>query len=182
MKRMFLVTVLLCAAASVAQAQAQDRRFAVWSGGSGPRLGVQITMLTDELRGHFGAQKDAGVLVGKIDPDGEAAAAGVRVGDVLVSIGGTSIDDASDVRHALSQKKEGETLPMVVVRDRKPVTLAVKVPKSEPLPGPSMRGFPSPEEFGFELPDREGMKLFKLDDLDKRLEAIEDRLKKLEAR
>jgi predicted metalloprotease with PDZ domain len=175
MKRMWLlVAVLLVGVAGSARAENFERRFTM---GGGPRMGVQVTLLTEELRAHFGAQKDAGVLVGKIEPGSAAEKAGVRVGDVIVTVGGTTVGDASDVREALSAAKEGETLPITVVRERKPLTLAVKVPKAEPAGGyltaPDGAELDFPREFG---PRR----MFKVDDLGKRLEDIEQRLRKLE--
>jgi membrane-associated protease RseP (regulator of RpoE activity) len=167
MKKLAIIALLLCAAT----AGAQERRYAYFGGG-GPRLGVQVTPLTEELRTYFGAQKDAGVLVGKVEAGSTAAQAGLKVGDVLVSVGGIQVDDAGDVRRALGERKEGDTVPVTVVRERRPVTLAARVGKSEPAP----EGFTPPE--GFELP--EGLRMFKLDELEKRLQSIEDRLQKIE--
>jgi membrane-associated protease RseP (regulator of RpoE activity) len=177
MNRLFLALALVCA--GTVTARAESRRFSYSTSLGGPRLGVQVTLLTEELRGYFGAQKDAGILVGKVEPGSAAEKAGVRVGDVLVTLGGATIDDAGDVRQALGDAKEGDTMPLTVVRDHKPVTLAVKVPKAEP----AAEGFTLPDGMdgmqGFDFP-REGMKIFKMSDMDKRLDAIEERLKKLE--
>lgn len=131
--------------------------------------------LTEELRTHFGAQADRGVLIGKVEPGSAAAGAGIRVADVLVTVGGTAVAEASDVRRALGEKKEGEMVPVVVVRERKPLTLAVKVPKAEPAPFGKREGLD-----GFDLP-RSGMRMFNLDEVEKRLDDIERRLGKLEA-
>jgi membrane-associated protease RseP (regulator of RpoE activity) len=165
-----MVALLLCAAT----AGAEEKRFAYFGGG--PRLGVQVTPLTEELRSYFGAQKDAGMLVGKVDPGGTAAQAGLRVGDVLVSVGGTLVDDAGDVRRALGERKEGDTVPVTVVRERKPLTLAARVGKAEPAP----EGFGPPDGMGFDLPREGMMKMFHLGELEKRLQAIEERLQKIE--
>ena len=178
MKRMMLVMALL--AGSATAARAETRSWTMVSGG-GPRLGVQVTELTDELRTFFGAQKDAGLLVGKIEAGSAAEKAGLRVGDVLVSVGGVTVDDASDVRRALGDHKEGDTVPVTVVRERKPITLAARVPKAEPMP----EGFPSPgmgDMGGLDGFPRDGVRVLKLGDLDQRLEAIEKRLKELEQR
>jgi membrane-associated protease RseP (regulator of RpoE activity) len=160
-------------------ASAQDRRFTTMAGG-GPRLGVMVTELTEELRTHFGAPKESGVLIGKVEPGGAAAAAGIRVGDVLVDLGGAQVGGAWDVRRALGEKKEGEMVPATVIRERKPITLAVKVPK--PTPGaPGLEGM-TPPGFDFDAPGG-GMRMFRFPDvaeIEKRLDDIEQRLRKLE--
>jgi membrane-associated protease RseP (regulator of RpoE activity) len=62
-------------------------------------LGVQLVELTPELREHYGATAEHGVLVGKVEPGSPAEAAGLRVGDVIVALDGESIDGSWDVRH-----------------------------------------------------------------------------------
>src|SRR5262245_50302044 len=54
-------------------------------------LGVGLTDLTPELRTHFGAPEDAGVMVSKVEPGSPADKAGIKVGDVLASIDGKEV-------------------------------------------------------------------------------------------
>jgi S1-C subfamily serine protease len=84
------------------------------SNGSHQRLGIMVMSLNTELRTHFGASADRGVL---------AAKAGVRVGDVLVAVRGEPVRDAGDVMSALSATKQGDSIKIDVVRDKKPMTL-----------------------------------------------------------
>ena len=69
----------------------------------GPRrfIGVQLITLTPELRRHFGVPDDRGVMVSKVIEDTPAAAAGIEVGDVLVTADGSPIDTAGDVSKVL---------------------------------------------------------------------------------
>lgn len=183
MKKLTLFSLLVVGLAAVATpASAQERRYSYVTGPGGPRLGVQVIELTEELRAFFGAQKDAGVLVAKVEPGSAGAAAGIRVGDVLVTVGGTTVDQAWDVRRALREKKEGDTIPATVIRERKPVTLAVRVPKAEPGPVAGPEGFIPPEGMGFSMPPGMpgGMRMWNLGDIEKRLDEIEKRLDKLE--
>lgn len=55
-------------------------------------LGAQVHDLSPELRIHFGAPEDAGVLVSKIDPGGPAATAGLQTGDVLTAMDGAAVE------------------------------------------------------------------------------------------
>jgi S1-C subfamily serine protease len=82
-----------------------------------PRLGVQVIGLTTELRAHFGAATDRGVLVGRVEPGSAAARGGILVGDVIVAVDGVPVADAADVRAALVGKKAGAKVDVDVVRD-----------------------------------------------------------------
>jgi len=87
------------------------------------RLGVMVMGLTPELRKHLGATEDRGVLVAHVEPDTPAARAGIAVGDVIVTVRGRAIADAADVLTALSDVTNGQSVPLEVVRDKKPLSL-----------------------------------------------------------
>lgn len=97
-----------------------------WSASSqGARLGVMVMSMTPELRTYFGGPNANGVLVAKVEPDSAAAKAGIKVGDVLVQVKGNAIDEASDVISALAESKQGESVRVELVRDKKPLALEV---------------------------------------------------------
>jgi len=107
------------------------------------RLGVMVIGLTPELRKHFGAPDDRGVMIGRLEPKSAAAAAGLAVGDILTEVKGDKVDSAADVLSILSRSKKGETVNLSLVRDRKPLTLSAKMLND---PGPTMSmepGWPS---------------------------------------
>ena len=95
-----------------------------------PRLGVQLTDTTPELREHLGGSRDAGVLVGKVIDDSAAEEAGVEVGDLIVAVGGDEIGSTGDLRRALSQR-EGETFNIEVIRKGRSRTLSVTIEEQE---------------------------------------------------
>src|SRR4051794_19560494 len=72
------------------------------------RLGVMVMSLTPELRKHFGAADDRGVLVAHVAPGTPAAAAGITVGDVIVTVRGHAIGAAADVLTALDDVSRGQ--------------------------------------------------------------------------
>ena len=63
-----------------------------------------------------GEQKIGGLLVEASMPDGPAAKAGIKKGDVVVSIGGHATPDTDALRKALKGKRPGQTLEVKVQR------------------------------------------------------------------
>jgi Tol biopolymer transport system component len=66
-----------------------------------------------------------GVLLAGTRPGGPADKAGLRRGDVLVELAGTSIRDVNDFMYVLRRVKPGQTSTAVVVRDGRRVTFEV---------------------------------------------------------
>ena len=97
------------------------------------RLGVMVMSLTPELRKHFGASEDRGVLVAHVEPGTPAAAAGIAVGDVIVEVHGKAIDHASDVLSALAGVTKGQSATIQLVRDGKPRSLQATL-ADDPIP------------------------------------------------
>ncbi len=95
-----------------------------WGSLSGPRLGAQVQPLTDELRAFFGAKAGEGVLVAKVTKGSAAARAGLRVGDVVVSIDGKSVGDLGDIWDALASKKGGAKVAVGILRNKRRKTLS----------------------------------------------------------
>jgi membrane-associated protease RseP (regulator of RpoE activity) len=87
-----------------------------WSTSKG-RLGVTVIGLTPELRKHFGAPEDRGVIVARVDPGTPAAKAGLVVGDVIIAVHGKKVDGAPDVLSALTVVGKGEHTKIELVRD-----------------------------------------------------------------
>ena len=61
-------------------------------------LGVSIQDLTPAMAEAFGVPEAGGAVIGDVSPDGPAAEAGVRRGDVIVGIDGQPVQDARDLR------------------------------------------------------------------------------------
>ena len=83
-------------------------------------LGVHVVELTEDLRRHFGAPADEGVLVSRIVEDSPAERAGVAVGDVLVSANGGSVRNAWDLKRRIATLSGGDTVEVHVVRGGRP--------------------------------------------------------------
>jgi serine protease Do len=80
------------------QADAGNRE--TGSDGGAPHVGLRLAP-ANEVAGSGGK----GVVVTAVDPDGTAAEHGFQSGDVIVDVGGKTVDNAGDVRKALSDAK-----------------------------------------------------------------------------
>jgi membrane-associated protease RseP (regulator of RpoE activity) len=161
--------------------------------GRGGFLGVRLVGITGELRTHYGASKDAGVLVGEVESGSPAERAGIEVGDVITSVDGRSVDSTRDVSRAVGRKKGGETVEVELVRGRSPrkVTVTLDERKSRErtidlgdLPD-GMRGRAwawKDGDFKFRVPHFRVENLDELPSLRERLEDLEKRLRELEKR
>jgi serine protease Do len=75
-----------------------------WIGATGQTVDVDIAR-------SLGLPKPAGVLLNSVYPQGPAAKAGLKAGDVIVSIGGKSVPDANSLRFRIATLSVGhETL------------------------------------------------------------------------
>src|SRR5205814_9755420 len=80
--------------------------------------------------GIFSAKRPAGVVVTATEPGGSADLAGVRVGDVLISVGDIAIEDqqfGAKFRSKYASSPEGTPLPIIVARGGQRLTLNGKV-------------------------------------------------------
>ena len=94
-------------------------------------LGVTLNDITPELREHFGAPKDAGVIVESVQPDSPAEKAGIKVGDIVLSADGKDVKSSADLRAALREKKEGDSVRLEVLRGRSRQTIVASVKERE---------------------------------------------------
>ncbi|MEA2463131.1 MAG: serine protease Do [Acidobacteriota bacterium] len=153
-------------------------------GGKRAHLGVSLIDLTSELREHYGASKDAGVLVGAVEDGSPADKAGLRVGDIILSVDGKEVDSSTDLRLALTDKKEGDSVRLEVLRGRSRQTLVAGVVEREGtlrfMRGSELRELPllldSPE-WRARL---QSMAPGNCNDLQSRIKELEGRLKELE--
>ncbi len=77
---------------------------------------------------------DGGVLVRQVGP-GVASEAGVRPGDVLVSLNNQKIKDAAHLRQLVRELPRGKRVPLLVKRDKGAMYLAVEIPDNGKQPG-----------------------------------------------
>lgn len=87
------------------------------------KLGVAVQPITADVAKSLGLDTLKGGLVSNVEPDGAAARAGVRQGDVIVEVEGRSIADGNELRNVIAGTKPGTTVSLKVIRDGRPETL-----------------------------------------------------------
>ncbi|WP_375461174.1 Do family serine endopeptidase [uncultured Enterovirga sp.] len=80
-------------------------------------LGVQIQPLPKDLAEGLGIGRDKGALVNSTQPDTPAAKAGLRAGDVLVSVNGEAIPDARDLTRRIAGLRPGTKVEIAYLRE-----------------------------------------------------------------
>jgi serine protease Do len=80
-------------------------------------LGVQIQPVTSEVADALGLKQAGGALVSEPQADSPAAKAGVKAGDVIVSIDGTSIKDSRELAQKIGTMSPGSSVRLGVIRD-----------------------------------------------------------------
>ena len=92
------------------------------------RLGVVIQDLTPQLAEAFGLkQHQRGVVISEVLEDSEAAEAGLKPGDVVVSLEGKPVVSSSELRNAIGERRIGEQIKLTVLRDGKTRVVETKV-------------------------------------------------------
>ncbi len=117
------------------------------AGQRGGYLGVRSIEMTPELRQHFGAPKESGVLVGTVEADSPAAKAGVQVGDIITAVDGEAIDSTRELSRSVRRHREGDRVRIDLLRDRSKKSLSATVVERKDSElrigdfGHGMRGF-----------------------------------------
>src|SRR5580658_343039 len=90
-------------------------------------IGISISDVTPDNAKFFNMDKAQGALVSDVQPDAPGAKAGLRTGDVITELDGKPVTDAGQLQMLVGQKRPGETIHLEVVRDSKPMNVAVTV-------------------------------------------------------
>ncbi len=88
-------------------------------------LGIECESLGSQLAAFFGVKE--GVLVRSVAPDSAAEKAGMRAGDVIVKVDGEAVTQVHEITSLVRSARNKHTFPVVVVRDKKEVTLSVTI-------------------------------------------------------
>ncbi len=81
-----------------------------------PYLGAKLQALTQEIAENLGLKRPAGALVASVVEGGPAAKAGLRTGDVIVSVDGQAIEDPNAFDYRFATKPLGGQAQLGIIR------------------------------------------------------------------
>jgi serine protease DegQ len=90
-------------------------------------IGIEPQNLTPELADSFRAPRGRGVLVANVVRNGPAEEAGIRVGDVLMTVDGKPVNDMGTLLNLVAALKPGSQTALTVLRNRTEVKLNATV-------------------------------------------------------
>ncbi len=90
-------------------------------------LGVVVQEVDRDLAQQFRLEKPEGALVARVIPQGPAAVAGVREGDIILSFNGQELPSSSSLPHLVGIADPGSKATLKVIRDGKAMTIKVEV-------------------------------------------------------
>ena len=90
-------------------------------------LGVELQPVGEDIAAALGIPKDRGEIVGTVQEGRPADRAGLRQGDVILSIDGVPVDPERNVSYLISNTPVGDTIPVTIIRDGETRTINVEV-------------------------------------------------------
>jgi len=90
-------------------------------------LGVLPQPVDQSLADYYGMDKPRGVLVAQVNDDTPAAAAGVKEGDIILSVDGRPINTPNALRNLISLSEVGHAAHVQVLREGKEREIVVKL-------------------------------------------------------
>ncbi|MCU9955294.1 MULTISPECIES: Do family serine endopeptidase [Burkholderia] len=97
-------------------------------------IGVEPQDVTPEIAESFGLQQKSGAIVAGVLQGGPADKAGIKPGDILVTVNGEEITDTTKLLNVVAQIKPGTPTKVHVVRKGKEFDMSVVIGKRPPPP------------------------------------------------
>jgi serine protease DegQ len=92
-------------------------------------IGVEPQDITPELAESFGLQKASGTIIAGVLRGGPADKAGIKPGDILLSVGDKPVSDTVSMLNLVAQLTPGEKIALTVMRKANKTELSVVVGK-----------------------------------------------------
>lgn len=90
-------------------------------------LGIQIQPVSDDLAASLGIARNRGEFIQSVVPDGAAAKAGLRAGDVVTKVNGKEITPEQTLSYIVANTEPGTRIPIEVIREGRRLTLNATV-------------------------------------------------------
>ncbi len=93
------------------------------------RIGVTVQEINQSLAKSFGLSSPRGALVSAVEPNGPAAKAGIKAGDVILQVNGDAVQDSTDLPSQIADLKPGTQAQLQIWRDGATKELGVTLGK-----------------------------------------------------
>src|SRR5262249_36450690 len=90
-------------------------------------IGVQIQPVTEDIASSLGLRKAEGALVDEPQPDGPAARAGIKSGDVIQSVNGDAVRNSRDLAKKIAGIPPGQTATIGIFGDGAEKTITLQI-------------------------------------------------------
>jgi serine protease Do len=117
-------------------------------GGGSSYLGVDIADVTGERLSELKLKEEHGAEITMVDSDAPAGKAGLKEHDVILSLNGTAVDSAAQLRRMIKETPSGRVVSLGISRDGQPMTIKVQLADRKK----SVSWAPEAHEYKFEMP------------------------------
>ena len=111
-------------------------------------LGVDIADVTTERLGALKLNEEHGAEITTVDQDAPAGKAGLHEHDVILSVNGTAIESAAQLRRIIKETPAGRIVTLGISRDGQPMTIKVQLADRHK----TMSWEPKNNDFKFDMP------------------------------
>ena len=145
-------------------------------------IGVSLQALSGQLGDYFGVSDGNGALITEVMKDTPAEKAGLKVGDVIVKVDGEKVESPNDVSSTIGDKKKGEKVDLVVIRDKAEKSFAMEVDEINSFGSIDMSNMPTPR---FHTGENALPQIFQNDNRDygnlkRQMEQLQDKLTEMQ--
>lgn len=102
--------------------------------------GLVVQEMTSQLAETLGVQGSGGALVAGVAKGGPAERAGIKLGDIITEYDGKEIKESADLPPLVARTPLDKKVQVKVVRDSKPLSLAMTVEESQERDSPGEAG------------------------------------------
>ncbi len=127
-------------------------------------LGVNVQEVTSELSESFGMDKPKGALVAEVFPDTPAAKAGIKAGDIILSVNGREVNKSGSLPPVIGMTPVGQPVDIKLLRQGRLMNMTVVIdalPDDQKMAKNNKRGGSKEQAVGKVI---EGAQLVLLDD------------------
>jgi len=91
------------------------------------KLGMVVRQITPEMADQYQLPLDSGVVISRVSPDGLAAEAGLRPGDIILQVNNDEIDSLKSFRQAIKKARKSKLIRFLVQRRNSRIFIVLRL-------------------------------------------------------